>query len=345
MSDKKLIVVVGATGQQGGSVARVFSQEPGWRVRGITRDPSSASASALLKDVPEIELVSGDLDDQASLEKAFQDADAIFGVTDFWQFVKPGQSTFAEAAQQGVQPNLIAMEKEIQHGKNIISAAAKVHASKPLLRFVLSNLSDSNKWSKGDITHNLHFDGKAHYTEYLKDTYPNLASVSSYVQIGYYLSNNLTSPLTTPYKGEGDIYYVPTGCVPNGKPLPYVNPPIDTGHFVRALVLSDSAPPGTTMVGYHNSITVEEYTELWGKTLGVNAQVKYLAPPDLLAKGIPNWFVDELFDSGKYVSTIGWAGGEVTKTPEEAGVDLSKLTKTEEWIKAQDWSAIGIEKK
>lgn len=343
MSDKKLIVVVGATGQQGGSVARVFSQEPGWRVRGITRDTTSPSASALLKDVPHVELVSGDLDHQDSLEKAFQDADAIFGVTDFWQFVKPGQSTFRKAAERGVQPNQIAMEKEIQHGKNIISAAAKVHASKPLLRFVLSNLSDSNKWSNGTIKHNLHFDGKAHYTDYLKSTYEDLASVSSYIQIGYYLSNNLTSPLTTPYK-EGDIYNVPTGCVPNGKPLPYVNPPDDTGHFVRALVLSDKSPAGTTMVGYHNSITVEQYTELWGQTLGVKAQVKYLTPQDLLAKGMPPWFVDELFDSGKYVSTIGWAGGEITKTPEEAGVDLSKLTKTEEWIKAQNWSAVGVQK-
>ncbi|USW51618.1 Putative NmrA-like domain, NAD(P)-binding domain superfamily [Septoria linicola] len=282
MTDSKLIVVVGATGQQGGSVARVFSQEPGWRVRGITRNPKSKAAVALTQQHPTIELVSGDLDEQASLGKAFAGADAIFSVTDFWQFVKPGQRTFKEAADQGIQPNLLAMEKEVQQGKNIINAAATAHSTKPLHRFIISNLSDSNKWSAGNITHNLHFDGKAQYTTYLHSTHPQLSSISSFVQIGYYLSNNLTSPLTTPYK-QNNTFFFPSGCVPNGKPLPYVNPPTDTGHFVRALILSDKSPPGTTILGGHRNLTVEEYAALWGKTLGVKAQVKYLTRDEILA--------------------------------------------------------------
>ena len=77
---EKLIVILGITGLQGGSVARVFRDEPGWRVRGITRDP--AKHTKLQEDG--IELVAADLDDQASLEKAFAGANAIFAVTDFW---------------------------------------------------------------------------------------------------------------------------------------------------------------------------------------------------------------------------------------------------------------------
>lgn len=77
---EKLIVVVGVTGQQGGSVARVFLDEPGWRVRGITRSPEK---HPLLVEQG-IELVAADLDDPPSLEKAFAGANAIFGVTDFW---------------------------------------------------------------------------------------------------------------------------------------------------------------------------------------------------------------------------------------------------------------------
>jgi uncharacterized protein YbjT (DUF2867 family) len=47
MSNKKLIVILGATGNQGGSVAEVFLQEPEWRVRAVTRNPASAKAQAL----------------------------------------------------------------------------------------------------------------------------------------------------------------------------------------------------------------------------------------------------------------------------------------------------------
>jgi uncharacterized protein YbjT (DUF2867 family) len=77
----RLIVVVGATGNQGGSVARLFAKEPGWRVRGITRNPEKLSNSYLRE--AGVEMVAADLDDPASLEKAFEGANAIFAVTDF----------------------------------------------------------------------------------------------------------------------------------------------------------------------------------------------------------------------------------------------------------------------
>ena len=79
-----LIAVVGATGQQGGSVARTFLSH-NYRVRAITRNPSSSSALAL-QDLG-AEPARADLDDPASLRVAFDGADVIFGVTDFWQFV------------------------------------------------------------------------------------------------------------------------------------------------------------------------------------------------------------------------------------------------------------------
>lgn len=78
----KLIVVTGATGAQGGSVARLFAQSPDWRVRGITRNPDKPSNASLRQ--AGIELVAGDYDDVESLERAFEGADVIFGTTDFW---------------------------------------------------------------------------------------------------------------------------------------------------------------------------------------------------------------------------------------------------------------------
>jgi len=78
----KLIVVTGATGVQGGSVARLFAKSPDWHVRGITRNPDKPSNASLRE--AGIELVAGDYDDVESLEKAFAGANIIFGTTDFW---------------------------------------------------------------------------------------------------------------------------------------------------------------------------------------------------------------------------------------------------------------------
>lgn len=65
----KTIVVCGATGGLGGSVARHLLKE-GWKVRGITRNKDSAGAKALVE--AGAELASADYDDVASLEAAFQ---------------------------------------------------------------------------------------------------------------------------------------------------------------------------------------------------------------------------------------------------------------------------------
>ncbi|KAI9041080.1 putative hscarg dehydrogenase [Aspergillus affinis] len=84
----KLIVVLGATGNQGGSVIKSFIKDPAWRIRALTRNTSSASAQALRESG--VEVVQANLDDPSSLEAAFQDANAIFAVTDFWNsFANP----------------------------------------------------------------------------------------------------------------------------------------------------------------------------------------------------------------------------------------------------------------
>ena len=65
----KLIVVCGATGQLGGSVARRMLNE-GWSVRAITRNTNGEAAKALA--AKGAELATADYDDEASLTKAFE---------------------------------------------------------------------------------------------------------------------------------------------------------------------------------------------------------------------------------------------------------------------------------
>jgi uncharacterized protein YbjT (DUF2867 family) len=82
---KKLIVVMGATGAQGGGLARAIAADKSgeFTARAVTRNPSSDKAKALA--ALGIEVVQGDADDQASLERAFAGAHGVFAVTNFWE--------------------------------------------------------------------------------------------------------------------------------------------------------------------------------------------------------------------------------------------------------------------
>lgn len=79
--NEQLIVVAGATGTQGGAVARHLLQN-GWKVRALTRDPNKDAAQTLAKQGAEI--FQNDLDDRAGVEKAMVGAYGAFGVQNFW---------------------------------------------------------------------------------------------------------------------------------------------------------------------------------------------------------------------------------------------------------------------
>jgi uncharacterized protein YbjT (DUF2867 family) len=71
------VLVLGATGVQGGATARALLRE-GWRVRALVRDPSSAKARAL--EAQGVELVRGDMGDRSSLDRALLGAYGVFSI-------------------------------------------------------------------------------------------------------------------------------------------------------------------------------------------------------------------------------------------------------------------------
>ena len=85
MADRKVIAVIGATGSQGGGLASaILSDLDGaFACRAITRNAASDKARALKAEGAEV--VKADLDDVASLEKAFAGAYGAFCVTNFWE--------------------------------------------------------------------------------------------------------------------------------------------------------------------------------------------------------------------------------------------------------------------
>jgi len=97
MSDKKVIAVVGATGAQGGGLVRAILSDPDgpFTARAITRDITSDKARALAAAGAEV--VAADVDDEASLVRAFTGAHGAFCVTFFWGHFSP-EKELAEAA-------------------------------------------------------------------------------------------------------------------------------------------------------------------------------------------------------------------------------------------------------
>lgn len=89
MTTKKIIAVVGATGQQGGGLVRAICSDPSseFAARAITRDVNSEKARELAALGAEV--VAGDIDDAESIRRAFDGAYGAFCVTFFWGHFSP----------------------------------------------------------------------------------------------------------------------------------------------------------------------------------------------------------------------------------------------------------------
>ncbi|RYX81691.1 NmrA/HSCARG family protein [bacterium] len=104
MLQDKTILVFGATGQQGGSVANALRAN-GWPVRALVRDTKSEKAVALAEQG--IELVQGDFSDTASLQAAIEGVYGVFSVQP-----SSGQGAYG-----------VTDEQEGQYGKTIADLA------------------------------------------------------------------------------------------------------------------------------------------------------------------------------------------------------------------------------
>jgi uncharacterized protein YbjT (DUF2867 family) len=101
---RKTIAVVGATGAQGGGLVRAITSDPdgGFAARALTRNAASDKAKALTALGAEV--VAADVDDPASLRRAFEGAHGAFCVTFFWDHFSPEKEkaqakAMAEAAK------------------------------------------------------------------------------------------------------------------------------------------------------------------------------------------------------------------------------------------------------
>ena len=154
MNQKKIIAIVGATGAQGGSLAKAILADKNseFSVRALTRNTQSDKAKELTQLGAEV--IEGDIDDEASLKKLLQGAYGAFFVTFFWAH--------------------FSAEKEMEEAKRMADAAKEAGVQ----HVIWSTLEDTRKYVPLDddrmpTLHGKykvpHFDGKGEADHFFTD--------------------------------------------------------------------------------------------------------------------------------------------------------------------------------
>jgi len=133
--NKKLIAVIGSTGQQGGGVVRALQASSEFKVRALSRNPGKH------RDLGD-EVVQADLERPDTLNAAFEGAHGVFLVTNFWE--------------QGTD--------ELKQA----TAAVRAARDAGVKHFIWSTLPDAEAISGGKF-HVHHFTGKAKIDRVVKE--------------------------------------------------------------------------------------------------------------------------------------------------------------------------------
>lgn len=182
----KVIAVVGATGAQGGGLARSILEEKkgDFGVRALTRNPDSEKALALADQGAEV--VQADLDDPASLKKAFDGAYGAFCVTNYWELFSP--------------------DREKAQAQNLAEAARSAR----LKHVIWSTLEDTRRWIPLDDDRMPtlmgrykvpHFDAKAEADEYFRES----GVPTTFLMASFYWENLFAM---APQKGPNGTYSI-----------------------------------------------------------------------------------------------------------------------------------------
>jgi uncharacterized protein YbjT (DUF2867 family) len=258
----KVIAVVGATGAQGGGLARAILADPagGFSCRAITRDPGKESARALAAKGAEV--VQADLDDVESLKKAFAGAYGAFCVTNFWEH--------------------FSAEKEKAQAKNQADAARAAG----LKHVVWSTLEDTrNLMAPDDKRMPMlqgkyrvpHFDGKAEANAYFAGL------PVTYLVTSFYWDNIYAFGLA-PKKGEDGVY---SWTFPMGDKRLAGIAADDIGKVAYGIFKAGQQYVGKTVGITGENLTMDQISEKLGKGLGVRVKYNAVEPDAYRGFGFP----------------------------------------------------------
>jgi uncharacterized protein YbjT (DUF2867 family) len=264
MDQKKIIVVFGATGAQGGGVARAILSDPNseFSVRAVTRDVTSDKAKELAAMGAEV--VAADIDDAASMERALAGAYGAYFVTFFWAHFSP--------------------EKEIEEAKNM-AAAAKAAGLKHVIWSTLEDtrkmvpLHDDRMPTLKEKYKVPHFDGKGEGDQYFE----NSGVPTTYLLASYYWDNLIYFGMG-PQKGPDGKYYL---TFPMGDKKMAGIGSDDIGKCAYGIFKQGPSLAGKRIGVAGEQLSIAEMAQKISKTLGVEVGYNEVTPEQYRGFGFP----------------------------------------------------------
>jgi uncharacterized protein YbjT (DUF2867 family) len=264
MADRKIIAVVGATGAQGGGLVRAILNDPagGFAVRAITRDVSSEKAKALAKLGAEV--VAADIDDPASVERAFKGAYGAFCVTFFWDHFSP--------------------EKEKAQARIMAEAAKRAGVR----HVIWSTLEDTRKWvplSDGRMPTLMqkykvpHFDAKGEADK----VFAELGVPTTYLLTSFYWDNLIHFGMGPKKGADGRLAFT----LPMGdRPLPGIAAE-DIGRCAYGIFRRGLAMVGQTVGIAGEHLTGGQMAQSLTRVLGREVRYNEVSPETYRGFGFP----------------------------------------------------------
>ncbi|MCR3752607.1 NmrA/HSCARG family protein [Lentzea californiensis] len=258
MTEKKIIAVVGATGEQGGAVARALLADGEFAVRALARNPEAAAAQKLAALGAEI--VRADLYDVESLRKAFDGAYGAYLVTPFF--------THMSAA------------KELEEVKNLVAAAKGLHhvvwSTLEDTREVIS-LDDDRMPTLDEKYKVPHFDVKGGEADPL---FEQAGLPTTYVRMSFYW-NNLLRGMAPHRAADGSLVL----SLPMGESRISGIATEDIGKAIVSVLKHPEKSVGQTIGLGAEHLTGQEVAQAFSDVLGEDVRYEPLSHNDFRALG------------------------------------------------------------
>lgn len=302
---KKILVITGASGNQGGSTAHTVLDSPElssmYTIRAISRNISTPSMLALQSKGAE--LIQADLDDPSSLGPVLKGAHFAFLVTTTHY---TGNSREIETRQ---------------------ARAFCEEAMKQGLEYLIwSSMSHPAKISGGKYANIEYFDDKAEIESYIR----GLPFKSAFYAPASFMQNFWTH-VKPRASHTGDGTFAITSIVNPDTKIPYIDI-TDTGKFVDAILARPEEYEGKFFAAADRLYTMTEMAGMIGKYTG--KEVRYQQVPDEVFKGfLPEGSKVPVYEMWAFFRDFGYYGEgmeEMVKWAREQC--LGETTGFEEWL-------------